>query len=59
MGKEVPRIECHLYGVENNHHGHQYRRGDQTVHCPGRHNPGRPYVSTKRNKQPYGLLPEK
>ena len=43
----IPRVTCHLFDYAN-HHGHAYRRGDQLVHCPGRHEPGKQYVSTRR-----------
>jgi hypothetical protein len=50
MNEAVPvLVQCHLFG-ENNHHGHAYRRGDQAAHCPGRHDDGKPYVTTQRRR---------
>lgn len=49
MGKPTPRIPCHLWEPFN-HVGHAFRRGDQTVHCPGRNRAGMPWVSPKPSR---------
>jgi hypothetical protein len=49
MGEPTPRIPCHLWEPFN-HAGHEYRRGDQKVHCPGRNRPGMPWVSAKSSR---------